>query len=117
MSVEYFEFCNEELLTLEQLTKFVEMYPSDKAEMMSDILISYYNVVDVLYVYDSNTITYKKINQPIYDYLVMMTRKLVFSSFNHLSEDKKVAFERRHREELKKSVKYWLLRITTRNLS
>ena len=101
MSKEYFDFCDENLLTFDELVAFIEAYPNEKAITMSDQLLSYYNIVNnTLYIYDDATITYKKIEQPTYEYLAMMSRKLIFSSFTRLSVEQKASLEKRYKDEL-----------------
>lgn len=89
-NLEYICFNQDELLTFDDFDFFLDANPIKKAEIISDRLIEYLLISNnILYLYNSNSITYKKIEQSIQDYLLMIARKLIVNSYENSTDKEK----------------------------
>jgi hypothetical protein len=101
MSEEYIPFTSEELLTFDQFDDFLESNPLIKAEIIARRLMQHLLIVNnVLYLFDGENVTYKQVNQPLNEYLLTITRKLIVNSFEQLPEKHKRMIRKMYDQEI-----------------
>jgi hypothetical protein len=98
---EYINFSVSELFAFDEFDNFLDTNPIRKAELISQRLSQYLMIVNnVLYLFDYDTVTYKSVDQPIQDYLLTITRKLIVDSFEKLNDKNKRFIRKMYDEEI-----------------
>ena len=99
-NTEYIAFDTYELYDFDMMDEFFSANPIVKATMLSEILVSYILInKNILYLYDNNNVTYKRIIFQSTDYLTMIARKFILDSLMMLSKKQQTIINKMYNKD------------------
>jgi hypothetical protein len=93
--------CDEEQFSATALTTFLDSNPVHKARLIAERLFQHLVISNgIVYLYDTETVTYKPINQVVNDYVLTIARRLIVNSFENLSDKKMLEIVKKYDKEI-----------------